>query len=938
MKKQNINTLGIIKRIISLFITLVTIMSILSVSYVSSYAENVATVDQVASTSVDNVDNIDITQNLSYELRYDDCFHISDIAQGYVLYKTVDEKITSYKVSKGKVSSSLDKNLVEKTNHNDNEYYASAVGKGSLILVTQKDYDLLISEKSASSVEAIKVDLTVTPAPLTMVLMLGQSNVEGYCSANTGYHPEDSVVCEYGQVYSSYPPAKTTNGRKVSGISNISAGTKDNAKDHIVGALGGGNAISISGKELLYTPYSLTQYGQGKTGPDSAFAYEWHRLTNDKVWVVNCAYGGTTIGTWIEGGNSYERALAIYNCAAETYDAEINSGHYTKAKVLGIWLQGESNRTSTVEVYSTAFEKCINLLIGNMHLDKLGVIIPRGVKSGLQNTWQDLVLTSPRIVQPYFTDSKDYENLYMVSRVNELWGTDSGVAEYFSDKYPDGYFTYPLRSNSTLVLPTTVAQVHNDVHYAQVAHNENGIDSARNMNDVFDNEDSEVLVSVLRENGSFLDTDSYNTLLSKPFVLGFRYTLPQKSKNYRIVTDDKYLQYNAKTASFTPVNSGTTYIKVVDSFNVPIYSLTVYIDNYNLYRPKITDVTNTATGSKITWSAVDGADYYRVFVKSGSKWKSLATTQNTYYTHENLTSGKEYTYTVRCLSKDKKNYTSSYYKEGFTNCFLSAPKLRDTVNTTKGVVVKFKEVEGAKRYRVYVKTASSKSWQELGETTKTSYTHKTAESNTKYTYTVRCISADGEKLQSVYDKKGITKVFYSAPKITNGSAQYNKVSIEWEKVEGVTYYRVFKKDGDKWKRLADTKSLSFTDYNATIGKENCYTVRCLSDSKKSYISSYYSDNFVANIPLLETPYIKSATSTNNGVKLTWDKVDGASYYRVFKKTSSGWKAIKTTSKTSFTDSGAVRGKKYTYTVRCVSGDKKYYTSKYDKKGCTHKFA
>lgn len=931
MKTQNKNTLAIVKRIISLLITIVIIMSILSASLVSSFAETVATADQVEPTR----DDVNITQNLSYSLRYDDCFYISDIAQGYVLYKTADEKISSYKVSNGEVTSSLDTALITKTNRNDNEYYASAVGTGSLILVTQNDYEILQSGKLATDVDAIKVDLTVTPASLTMVLMLGQSNSEGYCSANTGYHPEDSVVCEYGQVYSSYPPAKSANGKNLTGISNIPVGTKSNSADHIAGALGGGNATSISGKELLYKPYSLTQYGQGKTGPDSAFAYEWHRLTNDKVWVVNCAFGGTTIGTWVEGGKSYERAIAIYNSAAKTYNAEINSGHYTKAKVLGFWLQGESNRTSTIEVYSSLFEKCVNLLIKNMHLDKLGVVLTRGVKSGLQNTWQDLVLTAPRIVQPYFTDSKDYENLYMISRANELWGTDSGVEEYFSTKYPDGYFSYPLRSNSTLTLPTTIAQVHNDIHYAQVAHNENGLDAARNMYDVFVNVDSEVSVSVLREEGSFLGGNTYNALLSKPFVLGFRYTPPQKSKNYRITTDSKYLQYNAKTATFTPIKSGTTYVKVVDANSNPIYSMTVYIDDYKLKRPKITDVTNTSTGSKITWDAVEGASYYRVFVKSGSKWKSLYTTKKTYYTHENLTSGKEYIYTVRCVASDKKTYTSSYYKEGYTNCFLSVPKLKETVNTTKGVVVKFKKVEGAKRYRVYVKEGSAKSWQELGETTKTSYTHKTAKSNTKYTYTVRCISTDGEKLLSAYDKKGISNVFYSAPKITKGTAKYNKVSIEWGKVAGVTYYRVFKRTGDKWIRLADTKSLSFTDTNATIGKVNYYTVRCLSNTKKSYISSYYSENFVADILLLETPKINKASKTKSGVKLTWDKVDGASYYRVFRKTSSGWKSIKTTSKTSFTYTGAVRGKTYTYTVRCVSADKEYYTSKYDKKGLTY---
>lgn len=64
----------------------------------------------------------------------------------------------------------------------------------------------------------------------------------------------------------------------------------------------------------------------------------------------------------------------------------------------------------------------------------------------------------------------------MVSNVNEEWVSDQGVQRYFQETYLSGRFTYPLRANTTLTgLPSAVADIHGGVHYAQAAHNENGL-------------------------------------------------------------------------------------------------------------------------------------------------------------------------------------------------------------------------------------------------------------------------------------------------------------------------------------------------------------------------------------------------------------------------------------------------------------------------------
>mgnify|MGYP002937362314 FL=1 len=85
---------------------------------------------------------------------------------------------------------------------------------------------------------------------------------------------------------------------------------------------------------------------------------------------------------------------------------------------------------------------------------------------------------------------------------------------------------------------------------------------------------------------------------------------------------------------------------------------------------------------------------------------------------------------------------------------------------------------------------------------------------------------------------------------------------------------------------------------------------------------------------LSTPVLSSAYVNNAGTVIKWNKVKGAAKYRVFYKAGNSWKRIADTSSTSYTWSGAKTGTKYTFTVRCVSGDGRTYVSGFDSAGKT----
>ena len=66
-----------------------------------------------------------------------------------------------------------------------------------------------------------------------------------------------------------------------------------------------------------------------------------------------------------------------------------------------------------------------------------------------------------------------------------------------------------------------------------------------------------------------------------------------------------------------------------------------------------------------------------------------------------------------------------------------------------------------------------------------------------------------------------------------------------------------------------------------------------------------------------TPSISKLENTTGGIKLSWNKVSGAYGYRLYRKTSSGWKRFKDTTATSFTDSAVSANQTKTYTIRCI---------------------
>ena len=264
---------------------------------------------------------------------------------------------------------------------------------------------------------------------------------------------------------------------------------------------------------------------------------------------------------------------------------------------------------------------------------------------------------------------------------------------------------------------------------------------------------------------------------------------------------------------------------------------------------------------------------------------------------------------------------------------LATPKISKAESINGGVKISWGKVRGAVKYRVYYK--GSKGWTRLADTTSTAYTDSKVSSGKTYTYTVRCINSSATKFTSGYDSKGKTVKYISAPKITKAESVNGGVKISWNKSNGAEKYRIYYKGSKGWTRMVDTTSTSYIDKDVSSGKNYTYTVRCINSSATKFTSGY--DSKGKTVKYISAPKITKAESVNGGVKISWNKSNGAEKYRVYYKGSKGWTRMVDTTSTSYIDKDVSSGKTYTYTVRCINSSATKFTSGYDSKGKSVKY-
>ena len=383
----------------------------------------------------------------------------------------------------------------------------------------------------------------------------------------------------------------------------------------------------------------------------------------------------------------------------------------------------------------------------------------------------------------------------------------------------------------------------------------------------------------------------------------------------------KYYDSTAKT-SYTNTSAllGTKYhyrvkaVAVVNGKNVA----SAYNGTKSLFTtPAAPGVSIYRVNGKpqLKWSAVTGAAKYWIYRSTdGVNFKYYDSTTGTSYTNCIAASGTEYYYKVKAAAVvNGKDVASDFSNTKSLFTTPAAPSV--SITTSKGKPkLTWKAVKGADKYWIY-RSTDGKNFKYYNETDEAGYTNYSTNIGTTYYYKVRAVKTiDGNDHKSDFSAVRSIQCRPAAVNLSI-SRSYGKPKLTWDAVADADKYWIYRStDGKNFKYYDTTTKTSYINSGAAFNTIYCYKVKAVKVvNGRNVVSGSGSAKSV--ITALAKPSV-SITTSDGKPYISWDAVDGATGYYVFRSTDGkNYSVLGYTTRTNYTNTASNAGTTYYYKVK-----------------------
>ncbi len=387
------------------------------------------------------------------------------------------------------------------------------------------------------------------------------------------------------------------------------------------------------------------------------------------------------------------------------------------------------------------------------------------------------------------------------------------------------------------------------------------------------------------------------------------FAVPEKYKDERCFMVRSYVTYG----SITTHASYSEHLKFSEKLEAPT---------------ALKQSAITSEGYTLSWSGSAVADGYRVYryIPETKKYTAICNTDKTQLAIDDVEAGYLCAYRVKSYRtvNDKKEY-SDWSSALWALLPTSKPvNVKATDIKRDSLTLSWDSVKHAKKYRIYCYKDENKNYAMLGEASDLSFSLNNLEAGEEYKLYVSAV-VDGRGMSFESELSEILKVKTPdlAPELSvvdgikatkNG---LDSVTLTWNKVENADGYRVYQKKSGKWSLLGKTEGNTYVCKSLKSGEQYQFTVKAYTYYKGKLVTSPGYITFKTAAKAAKPSSVKAASVGASSVSLKWNKVSGASGYRIFMKEGSAkkWKAVKTLTSTKYTVSGLKSCTKYTFAVK-----------------------
>ena len=398
---------------------------------------------------------------------------------------------------------------------------------------------------------------------------------------------------------------------------------------------------------------------------------------------------------------------------------------------------------------------------------------------------------------------------------------------------------------------------------------------------------------------------------------------------------------NADTLSYkdTKVEAGVTYYYKIKAYD-DTYGTKGYSGNSSplggktIAKTKIKTVTSvSATTLKITWNKTSGAYGYLV-KRSTSKngtYTTIATLKSeskTSYQDKNVSTGKKYYYKVETMVDNNGTIgyggnSSPMYGKTIEKTSISSVVAQNSTS----VIVTWKKNADAYGYRVKRSTSKDGTYTVLAELTGAStikYTDKTAKEGTTYYYKVEVMNQVNGTIGYSGNSKPVSVKTIQKVKVTSiKGVSSTSLYLQWQEVSDITGYQIYRSTSQNgtYKKIATVKgksNVSYTDTGLSAGATYYYKIRGYRTSGS--VTEYGTSSAKQKAWTLKKVTISEiTTSGSTTVNLSWNKVDNANGYAIYRKksTDTSFQKLKTITSAdtlSYSDTSVEAGTIYYYKI------------------------